>query len=391
MTGIAQAWDRQRWYNLIGATACVTVFAVGLGVSFPLLTLVLERQGVEAWLIGLNAGFGPLGVVVAGPLIPMLVARYGSQWVARVSVVVVALLFLSFKLVPDLWIWFSLRFMLGMAAGMLFALSESWVIRSAEGPSRGRITAIYASILSGGFALGPALLTVIGSEGWAPFLASCAIMLTALVPLAFIGMDDRAAAGHEPVSFLSFLPRAPILLAAVGVFALLDTATLGLLPLYGLRKGLDTETAVLALTVMIGGNVALQYPIGWIGDRLPRRAVMLACAFVTATACLLLPTAMGHPFMWPLLAVIGAAGFGLYTLAMSILGDRFKGAALVAGASAFAAMWGFGGIVGPPAAGWSMQHFGPDGLPYGLAAVFFSFAAAMLVRDTIGARRGPDS
>lgn len=381
MTRLAVAPDRRRWHNLVAAISCVTVFGIALGLSFPLLTLVLEAQGVEAWLIGLNAGFGPLGVLAAGPLIPPLTARYGSKTVVGACAVIVVLVLLGFKLVPDLWVWFGLRFMLGMSAGMLFALSESWVIRSAEGPARGRITAIYASVLSGGFGLGPALLLLTGVTGWAPFLTGAAIVALGMAPLALVDMDDRAAAGHGHVSFLSFLPLAPILLAAVGVFALLDTAMLGLLPIYGLRKGLDIDTAALALTVLIAGNVVLQYPIGWIGDRLPRRAVMLACALVTGLSCLLLPLVMSDWAMWPVLAVIGAAGFGLYTLAMAIMGDRFEGPALIAGASAFSAMWGFGGVVGPPVAGWSMQQFGPDGLLYCLAAVFMIFVAAMLARD----------
>jgi hypothetical protein len=43
------------------------------------------------------------------------------------------------------------------------------------------------------------------------------------------------------------------------------------------------------------------------------------------------------------------------------LGERFTGAALIAGNPAFAAMWG--GLMGTPLIGGAMQLWGPIGLP----------------------------
>ena len=65
------------------------------------------------------------------------------------------------------------------------------------------------------------------------------------------------------------------------------------------------------------------------------------------------------------------------TPALVELGNRFRGSLLVAGNSAFALMWGIGGIVGPPLAGSSMQAAGPVGLVgviAGLSLVLVAFA-----------------
>ncbi|TIX29868.1 MAG: MFS transporter, partial [Mesorhizobium sp.] len=90
-----------------------------------------------------------------------------------------------------------------------------------------------------------------------------------------------------------------------------------------------------------------------------------------------LPLLITTPLVWPVLVVMGAVGYGVYTMALVELGSRFKGSLLVAGNAAFALMWGAGGIVGPPGAGALMQAVGPLGLPaviVGLDALLVAFA-----------------
>ena len=61
---------------------------------------------------------------------------------------------------------------------------------------------------------------------------------------------------------------------------------------------------------------------------------------------MLLPVFIETLAVWPLLFVVGATGYGIYTMALIELGNRFTGSALVAGNAAFAVMWGIGGIAG---------------------------------------------
>ena len=108
-----------------------------------------------------------------------------------------------------------------------------------------------------------------------------------------------------------------------------------------------------------------------------------ACALATALGALVLPAAIGTPWQWPLVLVWGTAGFGIYTLALADLGDRFTGAELLAGTAALTAMFGLGGIAGPTLGGAAMQHFGPEGLPVMLAGAY----GLLLVVSVIRGRR----
>ena len=172
-----------------------------------------------------------------------------------------------------------------------------------------------------------------------------------------------------------------MLLACVLAFAILDAATLSLLPVYGVRNGMGISTAALLLTALILGNSILQFPIGWLADRFPHRTVLICCAFLTAMMLGILPWVMATPWKWPVVLIAGTTGYGIYTVSLTSLGSRFDGQELINGTSAFAAMWGTGALIGSISGGWSMTVFGPHGLPLHIMAVYLVLATGLMFRS----------
>ncbi len=84
--------------------------------------------------------------------------------------------------------------------------------------------------------------------------------------------------------------------------------------------------------------------------------------------------------------LIGTAGYGVYTVALTSLGDRFSGIELVNGASSFGIVWGFGALFGSIAGGWTMLGFGPHGLPL-MLALTYALLTLGVVRRELGRRR----
>ncbi len=357
--------------NLVAACAAITVFGFAFGMTYPLLSLILELRGVSSDMIGINAAMTPIGILLISPVIPALTKRYGARNVAITAAVVTAVAIISFKLFDTLAAWFLIRLIQGMTISVLFVLSEAWITGSAGDANRGKIIAIYASVLSASFGAGPLLISFIGVEGWTPFLLGSIVVAVGIVPFLFIREDHEAEPEEtSPTSILQFAPKAPMLLAAVGIFAIFDAATLSLMPVYGLKIGLDVATSANVLTAMILGNMLLQLPIGWLADRFPHRWVMAGCALATAIGLALLPLVMLSALKWPLLVLIGTAGYGVYTVSLTSLGDRFSGIELVNGASSFGIVWGFGALFGSIAGGWTMLGFGPHGLPLMLGLAY---------------------
>ena len=373
--------------NLIAACAAITVFGFAFGMSYPLLSLILESRGVSSDMIGINSAMMPIGILLISPVIPVLAARYGARNVAIVAALATAMAILSYKAFDTLSAWFLIRLVQGMTIATLFVLSEAWIVGSAGDHNRGKIVAIYASVLSASFGAGPLLISFIGIEGWTPFLLAAVVVTLGVIPFIFIREDDHGEDNHgEPgetqaSGILSFAQKAPMLLAAVGTFAIFDAATLSLFPVYGIHNGLGLATAANLLTALILGNVLLQFPIGWLCDRFATRYVMAGCALITALTLLLLPTLISSSLKWPLLVIMGTAGYGVYTVSLVALGNRFKGIELINGSASFAVIWGFGALLGSVSGGWSMLISASHGLPLGLALVYLVLACGVFWRQ----------
>lgn len=370
----------QRWINLIAAIAAITVFGFALGLMFPLLSLIMEKNGIAPDVIGYNTAMQPLGILLSGFVVPRAVKTWGARNVVIAAALLCALIVLAYPYVEIAPWWFVLRVIQGFAVSTLFSVSEAWVVRFSEGKYRSRILALYTAVLSVSFAGGPAIIVWTGIEGVLPFAIGAAVLAVATAPI-FLLRDDHPEEDDASVamSIASFAPKAPILLAAVGMFAIIDAANLGFLPVYGVKKGMDREVASLALTAFIIGNSVLQFPIGWLADHMDKRRVMAGCGIVTAIGSALIPSAFSSLLLWPVLLVTGAASAGIYTVALSDLGDRFTGTELVSGTASFATMWGFGALVGALVAGWSFQGLGPDGLPYAMSLLFATFILAIAI------------
>jgi predicted MFS family arabinose efflux permease len=127
-------------------------------------------------------------------------------------------------------------------------------------------------------------------------------------------------------------------------------------------------------------------PIGWIADKTSKPATMLACFAVCSLGLIALPRAIDTSLVWPLLLVLGAAGFGIYTIALAQLGDRFSGPDLIAGTAAFSTTWGLGALIGSVVSGRAMDDFGPHGLPYALLAIFVAYLALRIGRGLLRGR-----
>ena len=161
----ASAEPAAPWTALAGIIAAVSVFAIAQGLSYPLLSFILERQGASASMIGVSAAMTPLGFIIGSPMIPVLARSFGPGPVSLFCAIAGALLLALIGWTQDFFAWLPLRFLLGLVVGPLYVLSEVWIIGLAPPQRRGRILGLYTTVISTGFAAGPIALIIVGSHG----------------------------------------------------------------------------------------------------------------------------------------------------------------------------------------------------------------------------------
>lgn len=373
--------ERARNATIAAAITCVAVVGIGLSLTIPLLSLEMERMNASSTMIGLNTAIAGLASICTLPFVPRAAARFGVLPLLIGAIGLGAASLVGFRLVYDLAWWFPIRFLFSTALGALFALSEYWISDAAPPERRGLVMGIYATVLALGFAVGPSLLLLLGTEGYPPYLAGAALILTAMIPLLLArNLSPRIEPGGSR-GFLSYIGLAPAATLAALVFGAVETGAYAILPLYGLRLGHDAQTAAALVSAVALGNVLFQIPVGWLADRIDRRQVLLGASLGGMLGACLIPAASGSlPILVMLLFVWGGLAGTLYTVGLADLSASVRGPDLVGANAAFVALYSSGLIIGPPLIGGGMDFVEPQGFAWALAFLFLLYVMFLIAQ-----------
>lgn len=378
---------------VFGLIAAITVFAITMGLTYPLLSLQLEALGVSNTLIGVSAAMTPLGMIASAPFMAAFMRHVHPVPFLLCCIAMTTVLLIMLATTQDFVAWLVLRFVIGLCLNGIHTVGESALQQITPDNSRGRVMGVYNALLIFGYVAGPAVLSLTGSAGWLPFVMGAALVSMAALPLVCLRRAiPRIATSSDDTrgSPLSFARMAPVLIVAYAVFAIFDNSSMSLVPIYAMEHGFSERWATHFLAVIMIGGVLLQFPIGLIADRCGIRIVMLVCSLLAVAGCAALPAAMASPatalvvgFLW------GGAGFGVYTMALTELGQRFQGAQLVAGNVVFGFTWGVSAALGIPMTGGAMEHFGADGYMLATGGLFTVVAVCYAARLLFASGKKP--
>ncbi|BAN22300.1 MFS transporter [Caballeronia insecticola] len=360
----------------------VAVVGLGLGATLPLTALALTQAGYGSDIVGLMTAMQAGGGLAVAPFASRVAARWGARETIVVTVLVAALATIAMQFTLSLWLWAVLRVLFGAALMLLFTIGEAWVTQLADDTTRGRVVAIYATNFTLFQMMGPVLVSAIGGLPSMRFAICGAIFLLALPALASIRGTPQSLASDEGESehgdWRQVLPRMPALVIGTGFFALFDTLALSLMPLFAMSHGVAESVGVLFASAILFGDTTMQFPIGWLADRIGRAKVHAGAGVVVALLLPFLPWAVAYPWLcWPLLFVIGAAAGSVYTLSIVACGERFRGPSLVSATAIVGTSWSAASFGGPIVAGTLMQRVGADALIGVLTAAACAFLVAV--------------
>ena len=387
-TGPALAGDlaaRQR--ALVALIAMMGVNTLIYSLSYPLFALVLDARGIDAESIGYSSAAQAGAVFAVAPFVPRLVGRFGPLPVIVCSLFATAAMFLLVQPLQSAAAWAMARFCLGATETTLWIAGESWVNQLAPERARGRAMAAYTMSLGAGFALGPLVLALTGAEGWTPFVVAAATVLLAGLPLLAVRLPADEMRDRATGSLLEVLRRAPVPMFTNLVFAATAGVLMTFFPLYGVQLGLDLRTALFLVSVGAVGGIALQPLTGRLADRMDRHLLL----------ALLLGGSMAATCAMPLLVIVGGWNYayqfvafglrtGIYSVSLTLMGERFRGVELASASALFNLMWGVGSLIGPSVGGHAMA-LSPDlGVPVSVV-LLLALALPLPVAAWLRARR----
>jgi MFS family permease len=363
---------RQR--SLVGVIAAMAVVNLVYGITFPLMALVLDDQGVSKTLIGLSTVAQAAAVVLLAPWAPRLLRRFAPSRMMQVVTVVLSVLFIIAGLIPNVWFWFPLRFVIGALIALLWISSEALINDLAEERWRGRVIGLYASFGAAGFALGPLLLIITGSSGMLPFFSTSTLVLLAGIPIFMVSHRQLKHSGESAHGFWKIFLLAPAVMIANAVYAATAESQLTFFPIFAISLNVSENFSLGLMSIMGLGAMILVMPLSWLADHVDRMGFLAICVLLTMVGFWLMPQMIQFPVIGSvfMFAFGGVEGM-IYALGVILVGEHFKGAMLAAATTMFTAFWGAGTVVGPLLTGVGMDHMGADQMALMLFLMFGLF------------------
>jgi MFS family permease len=351
----------------------------GIFMLSPLLLLMLKKAEVSTTVAGLFAATTWLGIFVITPFASAVTQKLGRRVAMWLASAVPTLAAVGYLVTQEVWVWFVLQLLAGIAGGMRWVLAEAFIAEFAPPQHMGRYIGTYATMVGITFVIGPVVLAWIGADS--PFALWIAILLL-LIGLAWTALVPRQPPDHDsntaPVGLQGLLHAVvehPVIMLAGFIGGFFELGLASILPLYGLTLGLSAGAAALLVSVSGMGGTLAALPSGMVADWFASPAKGRRTMMAAFTALILLFTC-ATPFVtqvpwlvWPIACLWGASGGALYTLSMIDIGAREKGITLVNSTAVLVLTYTLGGLIASAMSGALIEWSVSIGFPMALIAV----------------------
>jgi len=381
---------------MIALVAALAVVSITSSLNWPILSEALRNQGYSESMIGINAAAQFAGIIVVALAAPRIIPALGFFKAIALGMIVLAVTIIALPAFRSFETWLVIRFLLGMGNSLLFTTGDTWINLIVNDRVRGRWMGIYVTVGMAGWAVGPLLGAYLDPDTYWPFVwGLLAILVAAGLLLPTRKLDVRLSVPKHGVTLglAAVFFAAPTVLLASAMFGIVEGAMQSFAHLYTMDV-LGAQFRQTGYAVIWVGAIAavfFQYPIGWLADKFNRSWLLIVCVLALMVSIILFPLlveggrdAWWQPqglALWAVVSVWGGSMGGIFTVGITLLGERFRDIELVSANAVFSVLFGVGGMLGPFLAGTAMSAIGPAGFPLSLLATVVVYALFAFYRQ----------
>ncbi len=346
------------WALLFG----ILLLMVGNGVQGTLLGIRGGIEGFSAFEMSFVMSAYFLGFLGGSKLAPEMIRRVGHIRVFAALGSMVSAILILYPLFANPWVWVVGRVVMGFCLSGVYVTAESWLNNAVTNERRGQALSLYVIVQMAGIVAAQGLLLVGDPSGFVLFVIPSVLVSISFAPILLAVQPTPAFETTKPMSLRVLWAVSP--LGCVGLFLLggVFSALFGMASVYGSEAGLSVpQISGFVASIYLGG-LLMQYPIGWLSDRMDRRVLIMGAATVGAVASAL-AMVMASDFYTLLMAafVIGGTANPLYALFLAYVNDHLEYEDMAAASGGLVFISGIGAITGPLITAWIMGQVGPQG------------------------------
>lgn len=346
------------WALLLG----MMLLMLGNGMQGTLLGIRGAIEGFTTFELSVVMSGYFMGFLAGSRLTPVLIRRVGHIRVFAALASLVSAILILFPTITVPWVWILLRVAFGFCFSGVYVTAESWLNNSVSNENRGRALSLYMIVQMLGVVIAQFLLLTGDASGFILFVIPSVLVSLSFLPILLSINPTPAFETTKRMSLGELFRISP--LGCVGIFLLggVFSAQFGMAAVYGGAAGLTTAQIPIFVSAFYIGAVLLQYPIGWMSDRLDRRTLIMWVAFGGAAGALI-GALSGSVFVVLIVAaaVVGGLSNPLYALLLAYTNDMLEYDDMAAASGGLIFINGVGAIAGPLITGWLLEELGAAG------------------------------
>ncbi|MDZ7628461.1 MAG: MFS transporter [Parvularculaceae bacterium] len=374
---------------LLTLLLAAAILLAGNGLQGTLLAVRAKLEGFPTALIGVLMSSYFAGFILGCRFNPAFIKSVGHirTFVALASIASAAAL--VHPIVIDIPTWAILRAITGFCFAGLIMIIESWINERATNANRGRILSVYRVIDLTATMAGNALLATADPADFPLFAMVSILMSLALVPVALTRGDAPKPITTAHLDVPKLFRVSPVAAVTAPMIGLANASFWGVGAVYAQELGYDKEIIAAFISAVIVGGALLQWPLGWLSDRIDRRIVLSGSAILGAASAAALAQFGddGATYILGLGALVGAFIVPMFGIAAAHANDLAEPGAAIETNGGLLLLHGCGSVVGATLGAIVMASFGPASLFLYIAVVYVLVGAFCLAR--ILSRQGP--
>ncbi|WP_370319804.1 MFS transporter [Oricola sp.] len=367
------------WALLLG----ILLIMLGNGMQFTLIGLRGGIEGFSATALAVVTSAYFAGFLSGARFTPVLIRRVGHVRVFAALGSFMSAALISFPLVTEPWAWTLLRLLVGFCMSGIYVTAESWLNDASTNETRGQVLAAYMISQTLGI-IGAQWLLTLGDAGTSVLFIGASILVSiSFAPILLSASRTPTTEVARPMPLRELFAESP--LGTVGIFLLgsVYATQSGMGAVFGSQIGMPADQIALFVAMLFAGALVLQYPIGWLSDRMDRRRLIFGASAAGVLFCAVGFISGGQVWFLMLAAFIaGGVTTPLYALFLAYTNDFLTTEQMPAASGGLVFTFGLGAIAGPLATGFGMERFGPFTFWLVLGATFAGIALYALYRMT---------
>ncbi|SIT76803.1 Predicted arabinose efflux permease, MFS family [Yoonia rosea] len=335
---------------------------VGNGLQGTLLGLRGEAEGFSTFELSIVMSAYFLGFLFSSRYTPELIRRVGHVRVFAALGSMISAVLVAYPVLIEPWAWTIGRVIIGFCFCGVYITAESWLNDASSNENRGKSLSLYMITQMAGIVFAQWIVSQGDVSGYVLFIIPSILVSLAFAPVLLSVRPMPAFASTKPMKLRNLIKASP--LACFGMFMLggVFSAQFGMSAVYGSRVGLTVSEISLFISAIYIAALILQYPIGWLSDRMDRRALIVWISLIGAAGSMIAFLVPGYYVLIVVSgAIVGGMSNPLYALLIAYANDYLEKEDMAAASGGLLFINGVGAIAGPLTVGFIMDSIGDNG------------------------------